>query len=100
MKKQIKRISIFQTSKVTAVLYALLGFVYSALGLLMILFGGSGTRILGIVYLFMPIIGSIFGFIFIALSCWVYNRVARRFGGIEFEIENIDAGQSEAASSI
>ena len=90
MKKQISRISIAQTSKVIAILYVIFSLLYSLIGIPMIIFGGSDVKMMGYMYLFMPIIMGIFGFIFVALGCWVYNLVAGKFGGVEFEVKDIE----------
>jgi hypothetical protein len=55
----------------------------------MIVFGGDGLRIMGIVYLFMPVIMAIFGFIFFALFAALYNFLAKWLGGLEFEVKDI-----------
>jgi hypothetical protein len=33
-----------------------------------------------------PILFGVVGFIFLAISCWLYNLVAARIGGIAFEL--------------
>ena len=90
MKKQIKRISVAQTSKIIAILYVVFSLLYSVIGIPMIMFGGSEMKVMGFMYLFMPILAGIFGFIFVALGCWVYNLVAGKFGGVEFEVKDIE----------
>ena len=90
MKKQISRISVAQTSKVVAILYVAFSLLYSVIGIPMILFGGSEIKVMGTMYLFMPILAGIFGFIFVALGCWVYNLVAGKFGGVEFEVADLE----------
>ena len=88
MKKQIKSISVWQTSKVVTILYVLIGLIYTAIGILMLIFseekaGGAG------IFLFMPVILALFGLIFVSLGCWLYNQVAKRFGGVEFDLEDV-----------
>ncbi len=90
MTKQLKSISVFQTSKVVAVLYALLGLVYTAIGIIMLIFSEDKTKGAGI-FLFMPVIMAVFGFIFVSLGCWLYNQVAKRFGGVEFILEDVSS---------
>ena len=97
MKKQISRISIAQTSKVFAILYVAFGLLYSLIGIPMILFGNSQLKIMGFMYLFMPIIMGLFGFVFVAISCWGYNAVASKFGGIEFEVKEIEEDSSSSS---
>ena len=86
MKQQVKNISIFQTSKVIAVLYACMGIFHFTIGIFMVLFG----KMEGLVFLFMPIIMAVFGFLGIALSTWVYNIISSKLGGVEFELHSVD----------
>jgi len=90
MKKQLIRISILQSSKILTVLYILMGFIYTFIGIPMIIFGGKPLKIMGIVYLFMPIIMGIIGFVFFALFAAIYNLLAKWLGGFEVEIKNMD----------
>jgi len=89
MKMQITRFSVLQSTKIMTAMYVLFGFIYTLIGIPMIIFGDTGVKIMGIVYLFMPIITGIMGFIFLALFMWLYNVLAVRFGGIEFTTEEI-----------
>jgi len=52
-------------------LFPLLGFLYSLIGIPMIAFGNQQIKVMGIVYLFMPIIMAVFGFIFFCCSFWI-----------------------------
>jgi len=90
MKKQLIRISILQSSKILTALYVLMGFLYSLFGIPMIIFGGTPVKIMGIIYLFMPAILGILGFVFFVIFAAVYNRLAAWLGGIEVEIKDIE----------
>lgn len=90
MKKQLIRISVLQSSKIMTALYVLMGFIYTLVGIPMIIFGNHQLRIIGVIYLFMPIIAGIFGFIFFVIFAGVYNLLASWLGGFEVEIKNID----------
>jgi len=90
MKKQIKQISVAQTSKVIAILYVIFSLLYSLFGIPIIIFGSSEIKIIGFIYLFMPVLAGVFGFIFVALNCWIYNLIAGKFGGVEFEVKDMD----------
>jgi hypothetical protein len=87
MKKQITRISVIQTSKVVALMYALISLLYTVMGLFMVIFGSGAIRAAGILYVLMPIIMVTFGFLFMMLFCWIYNVVAGWVGGVEFTVE-------------
>jgi hypothetical protein len=91
MTKQIIRISILQSSKIMTALYVLLGFIYTLIGIPMIVFGNTQLRIMGIIYSLMPILMGIFGFICFVIFAAIYNVLANWLGGVEVEIKNIDA---------
>jgi hypothetical protein len=90
MKKQLIRISILQSSKIMTALYVLMGFIYTLVGIPMIIFGNNQLRIIGIIYLLGPIFAGIFGFIFFVIFAAIYNFLAKLLGGFEIEIKNID----------
>ena len=89
MKKQIVRISIIQSSKVVVTLYTLLGFLYTLVGIPMVMFGGRQMKIIGIVYSFGPVFGAVLGFIFFAIGAALYNLIAGWVGGFEFEVKDV-----------
>lgn len=91
MKKQITRISILQSSKIVVALYVLMGFIYTLIGIPLIIFGGKEMLIMGIIYAAMPIVMAIVGFIFFVIFSALYNLLAKWLGGIEIEVSNIDA---------
>jgi hypothetical protein len=92
MKKQLIRISILQSSKIATALYVLMGFIYAAIGTPMLIFGNEKLKILAIIYILMPIIMAIFGFIFFVIFAAIYNLLAKWFGGIEVEVKDITNG--------
>jgi len=91
MKKQIIRISILQSSKIMTALYALMGFLYTLIAIPMIIFGSPPMRVIGLIYLFMPILMGVFGFVFFVIFAAIYNLLAGWLGGIEVEVKNNDA---------
>jgi len=90
MKKQITRISILQSAKITTALYVLMGLIYTLIGIPMIIFGNEQIRIMGFVYLAMPVILAVFGFIFFVIFAAIYNGLASWLGGIEFEVKDVE----------
>jgi len=88
MKKQITRISILQSSKIATALYALMGFIYTLIGVPMI-FGSDKQKIMGIIYTLMPLLMAIFGFIFFVIFAALYNLLATWLGGMEVEVTDI-----------
>ena len=71
-------------------LYVLMGFIYTLIGIPMIIFGSNQLRIIGIIYLLGPIIAGVLGFIFFVIFAAIYNVLATWLGGFEVEIKNID----------
>ncbi len=90
MKKQIVRISILQSGKIVAVLYGLFGLIYTLIGIPMIIFGEDKTRVIGIVYCFMPVLAVVLGFVFFAAFAAIYNLLTPRLGGIEVEVASVE----------
>lgn len=90
MKKQITRISILQSSKILVALYVLFGFIYTLIGIPLIIFGGKEMMIMGVIYAAMPLLMGIFGFIFFALFAAVYNLLAKWLGGVEVVVSDIE----------
>ena len=90
MKKQIKSVSILQTSKVIALFYVLISLIYSFIGVLMVAFGSVPMKAMGVVYILMPLLMGGFGFLMMLLCCWLYNVIAKWVGGVEFTVETIE----------
>ncbi|MDB6028287.1 MAG: hypothetical protein JWM68_4510 [Verrucomicrobiales bacterium] len=90
MKKQMISISILQSSKIMTAMYVLMGLIYTVIGVPMIIFGGDKLRIMGIIYLAMPVIMGVFGFVFFVIFAAIYNFLAKWLGGIEVEVKDVD----------
>ena len=90
MKKQLIRISILQSSKIMTALYALMGFLYTLIGIPMIIFGTNQLRIIGMIYLMGPIFAGVFGFVFFVIFAAIYNLLAGWLGGFEIEVKNVE----------
>ena len=63
MKYQVAKMSIAQTAKVAAILYAVMGLVHFVIGVFIILFGKGPAIGVGILFIIMPVLAAIFGFI-------------------------------------
>jgi hypothetical protein len=90
MKKQLIRISILQSSKIMTALYVLMGFIYTPIGIAMMVFGEPVMKKIGFFYILAPLIMGMFGFIFFVIFAAVYNALAKWLGGVEVEVKNID----------
>ena len=40
-----------------------------------------------VIFVVFPVLYLVFGYVFIAIGCMVYNTIARFVGGIEFDLE-------------
>ncbi len=94
---EMKKFDIMSVAKIYAILMAIFGFI---VGLMTAIAGaaiggaagaavpGMGAAIGGMALaaiIIMPIMYAIFGFIAGAIGAWLYNLVAERIGGIQFE---------------
>ena len=89
MRRQITRISVGQTSKVLASLY----FVVAAVGAIIyfVAMSAAGTSVISPMFvLLFPFIYAVIIWLVMACMLWVYNQVAARIGGVEFE--SVDVG--------
>lgn len=73
-----------------ATLYCLFGFIYTLIGIPMVIFGGKPFHTIGMIYLFGPIFSGILGFILFVIFAAVYNGLASWLGGFEFEVKNVE----------
>ncbi|WP_284620803.1 hypothetical protein [Aquabacterium humicola] len=86
MKKQVARLSPHQNGKVFAILMTVGSLVFV---LPFMLFGiaaapkGSGPPFLMVVI--FPIFYLVFGYLSVAVGCWLYNTLFKYIGGIEYE---------------
>ena len=93
MKKQIKRFSPHQNGKVFGILMAIASlFMFVPLAMLMAVLGPQvdqyGNQIVfptG-VFVVMPILHAIFGYLAMAIGCALYNWLFHYVGGFEFEL--------------
>jgi hypothetical protein len=85
--RQIKSFAVLQTSKVMGALYFFLGLLFMV-SLLAIPLApqAHGHRSSLLILVITPVFYGVAGFIFTAIICWLYNAIAKRIGGIEFEV--------------
>ena len=87
MKKQIARLSPHQNAKVFAVLMAVSSMVF-VVPFFLIFSAAAPPGQPGpptIMFFLMPIFYLVFGHIFVALGCLIYNFLFKFVGGFEFE---------------
>ncbi len=89
MKTQITRISFYQNAKILAILYIPVGLVYALIGAAFLLMDVEYLKLTGYVFLTMPlwlslaVVGAHY-----AVAA-VYNYLASKVGGFEFEFTEI-----------
>jgi len=97
--QKIKRFGILSVAKIQSavmgVMGLFIGLIYAVIltvtGIIAVI-GGTKAGIMMLVgavaaVVLVPILYAVIGFVFGALSAWVYNIVAGRVGGIELELE-------------
>jgi hypothetical protein len=89
MKTQITKVSIFQNAKFLSVLYIPIGLFYALIGLVFIATGLDYLIFTGIIFLLAPIWLTAIMYMMIVIFAVIYNFVASKIGGIEFELTEI-----------
>ncbi|MCL3779610.1 hypothetical protein EMN47_04315 [Prolixibacteraceae bacterium JC049] len=94
---QIKSFGVLQTSKVAAIILFFTSLIFMVPFFLMsTIVGGFASREFGpslfpfysgFILILMPFFYAVFGFIGTAISCLIYNFIAKKFGGIQLEME-------------
>ena len=100
MNLKLKRIAPLQAGKILGVFYGLLSLLFVPFVLFFMAVGSLASRHqansspfplmfgMGIGFMiFLPVVYAIMGFIFGALSAWIYNLLAKWLGGFELEFE-------------
>ncbi len=83
MKKQVVSVSILQNAKVMAALYLVISIPLTLfMTIPALLTQGAGVSLMAAVL--MPLLYTLFGFVFTLVGAWVYNLIAARIGGFEF----------------
>jgi len=97
---RIKRIGIKQTAKVIAVFYFVISIIFVLpISLITLLVGSSGNKasgvfpqaLGGVFLLLIPVFYAVIGFVMVALTAFIYNFIAKRFGGVEIELDSEDS---------
>ena len=90
-KMRVNKIDILSLGKICAAIYAVIGFVLGGMMAFenMSMMGGMGvfgvsTQSFAAIIL-MPIITAIYGFVLGVIFAFLYNIIASRIGGIEFD---------------
>jgi Na+/H+-dicarboxylate symporter len=90
----LRSIDVMSCAKMMGTFYACAGLLAIPLILIATLAGVASHQELGALgavglvalSLFLPVFYGVFGFLFGALSAWLYNTIARRLGGLRIEL--------------
>lgn len=100
MRKRIKRLSAHQNGKVFGVLIAIATMPMFIPLILIMAFtpseANSGDNLAGfssIIFIIFPLIYLVFGYISVALMCFIYNILQKITGGFEYETDEIVANR-------
>jgi hypothetical protein len=92
MKTTIDRFSPHQNGKVFAVMMAVSSLVFVVpLMLIATATAPAGQGFPLFLVLVFPVMYLVFGYLFVAAGCWIYNFLVRYTGGIEFESRSAEA---------
>lgn len=86
---KIKKVNVLKFASIMALIYGILSLAF------ILIFALWNVFIMGnfaaIIFLLIgPVMYAIVGFIGGALTGWVYNMVAKRIGGVEVEVEELE----------
>ena len=93
--KQVVQIGVGQTAKVLAIIYFTMTAIFCVILAPFVLLSGQsenrvmpfgGGVLLGVVLIAAPFLYAFVAYVGAALVSAIYNFVARRFGGVEFEL--------------
>lgn len=86
MATQIRRFSVHQTAKVFAIMYFVMFLLCLPIALVVFAMAPPPQRNFGYFLLFAPVVYAVIGYLGVALCAALYNVIAPRVGGIEFEL--------------
>jgi hypothetical protein len=90
MLRRVARVSIWQATKFSAVLYFIMGLVLAIP--LAFVAPSTGQAGFGVGFaIALPFVYAVGAFIFVPIGCLVFNGVSKLVGGLEFEVVEGDA---------
>ena len=87
--KRLKKISLLQTARISAICNAPIGLLHMLVGMFLLSNKPVEDDIIGIFFLFMPVIILVMSFFMTIVLGYFYNLVASKIGGVEFELEDV-----------
>lgn len=89
MKKQLSKISVHQTSKAIGLLISFCSLPLYVLGILIVLYGSGPDRFFALLWFVAPIPIYFLTYAIVSLIAQIYNFVAQKYGGIEYEVNDV-----------
>ena len=87
MDYRIRRFGIASTALTVAVIYFVLGLIIAPIFFLATLGTRPSASMPGIVFLLAPFIYAVFGYVFAAIGCFIYNVIAGWTGGVALTLD-------------
>ena len=87
MDYRIRRFGIASTALTVAVIYFILGLIIAPLFFLATLGTRPSASMPGIMFLLAPFVYAVFGYVFAAIGCFIYNVIAGWTGGVALTLE-------------
>jgi len=89
MKTQITRISLYQNAKMLAVIYLPIGIIYSFIGFAFLWMDIDYLKVTGYIFILAPFWLSVMVVVAHYFVATIYNYLASKIGGFEFEFTEI-----------
>ena len=89
MKTQITKVSIYQNAKFLAVMILPFSLIYTVIGIFLLFSAPEYMMTTAIIFIFAPIWFSLMYVVTVTIIAVIYNFLASKIGGIEFELTEI-----------
>lgn len=87
MDYRIKRFGVASTALTIAIIYFVLGLIIAPIFFLASLNAPAGQKLPGLVLVLGPFLYAVFGYVFAAIGCVIYNTIAGWTGGVALTLE-------------
>jgi len=89
MRTQITRISLYQNAKMLGVIYLPIGIIYTFIGIAFLMMDIEYLKVTGYIFILAPFWLSLMVVIAHYFVATIYNYLASKIGGFEFEFTEI-----------
>ncbi|HEV7839885.1 MAG TPA: hypothetical protein VGO75_17570 [Gemmatimonadaceae bacterium] len=87
MDYRIKRFGIASTALTVAMIYFVLGLIIAPLVFMVSRNAPADQKLPGLIFVLGPFFYAVFGYVFAAIGCWLYNIIAGWTGGVALTLE-------------